>query len=318
MANNIRRPDGVIEISKKDKRINVSRGIVEIERKGKPIKGVSESIGLVYLLLDCSGSMEGNKLDQAKKGTLDFAKGALAKGYLTGLISFESITKLLCEPTDDLEIIRHNSMALIADGWTNMAKAIEIATDNLMDKAGFKVIFLITDGEPTAPEPNPHKAALLAADRAKGKGIDIICRGTDNADEEFLKKLRTRPDLAGWVPREKLREAIGSAAKMLPGISETDFPVHISSHEPKKMNPSISVKGNKFEIVNIPKETHKIELCINEKVIKSYEKPSSSLSFKLILKKAGTHKVSIRCLDSYQNIISERNLKIAVPSEGRD
>src|SRR3989344_9047152 len=56
----------------------------------------------VYLVIDCSGSMTGHKLEQAKKGSLDFAASALHDGYEVGLISFNSAAFHLCPLVSDL------------------------------------------------------------------------------------------------------------------------------------------------------------------------------------------------------------------------
>ena len=55
---------------------------------GKPV-ALRRSSKIVYLLIDCSGSMaEGNKIEQAKKGAIGFAEEAQRKEYAVGLIQF--------------------------------------------------------------------------------------------------------------------------------------------------------------------------------------------------------------------------------------
>jgi len=54
------------------------------------------------------------------------------------------------------------------------------------------------------------------AGEAKNAGIEIITIGTDDADEEFLRLLASRKELATKVIREQLGQAIADAAKMLP------------------------------------------------------------------------------------------------------
>ena len=64
-------------IQKKDdasqKQVSVSKGNIEIRHEGKPVSG-TDVTGYVYLLVDRSASMDGNKLRQAKSGALKFAK----------------------------------------------------------------------------------------------------------------------------------------------------------------------------------------------------------------------------------------------------
>ncbi len=59
-------------------------------------------------MLDCSASMTGYKLEQAREGVLDFAKDAIRKEYLTGLIKFNSLAMHICEPTKDISYLERH------------------------------------------------------------------------------------------------------------------------------------------------------------------------------------------------------------------
>ncbi len=170
-----------------------------------------EAIGFVYLLLDCSGSMEGQKLKQAKIGALKFAGEAIAKGYRVGLIQFASRAVLSCEPQRTLSHLDSSLREIRASGSTNMTDAIQLATQKLLDKGPLRSIYIVTDGMPDNPQ-----TALDAAQRAKKHRIDIITIGTDDADDDFLKKIATRRELGIKVSRDQFENTISSVAKMLP------------------------------------------------------------------------------------------------------
>lgn len=173
---------------------------------------VESDIGaFVYLLMDCSISMEGTKLVQAKEGALNFAAEAGSKGYLIGLIQFASSATHLYKPQKEIAFMRPYVEKMRADGSTNMAEGIHMATDRLSDKTGYRVVVIVTDGMPDDP-----KAALEAAELAKGNKIEIITIGTDDADKEFLKKLASQNELAIKVSKHQLEQGIVSSAKMLP------------------------------------------------------------------------------------------------------
>lgn len=198
-----------IELYKQN--IAISNGGVEIRYHKRPSH--FETNGLVYLLLDCSGSMEsGNKFSQAKSGLLKFAKEAIQKGYRVGLIQFGSYATHLCDPQRELTVFDKSLMTMKICGSTNMTDAIRLATQKLLDKGSSRVICIVTDGFPDDPQ-----TALSAAQAAKQNRIDIMTVGTDDADQDFLRKLATRAELGIKVSRSQFENAIASTAKMLPG-----------------------------------------------------------------------------------------------------
>jgi len=197
----------------KDTQVAISKGNIEIRHEGKPINGTAVT-GYVYLLVDRSVSMAGDKLRQAKKGTLNFAKVALSKGYFTGLIQFDSSAKLLCEPYKDMAVIEKAVEKMDVGDTTHMAKAINLASRLLRGMMGARVIVIVTDGMPNdTGDPN---TSLNTAEDVKKNGIEIIAIGTDDADKEFLKRLASRTDLGVKVESKHLEKTITDTAKMLP------------------------------------------------------------------------------------------------------
>jgi len=200
-----------IRIIKSEGKVSLTENGIKIQRENRPVRGELIRVGFVYLVVDCSGSMAGYKLEQAKKGALNFAKDALDREYSTGLIQFESIATHLCGPLRDIEVLDGYLQKMETGSTTNMAEAITLTTKNLKDRAGLKAMVIITDGMP-----DDEQTALRAAEQAKSKGIDIITIGTDDADEDFLKKLASRAELNIMVPINRLEQGIASSVKMLP------------------------------------------------------------------------------------------------------
>jgi len=199
--------------SHKDTHVSISQKGIEIRHEGKPVSSAALT-GYVYLLVDCSASMEGDKLKQAKKGALNFAKDALGKGYLTGLIRFDSSPKLICEPFKDVSNLEKRLVGLEIGDTTHMAKAINLAHELLREIQETRVMVVVTDGMPNGP--GDPAASLDAGQKAKRNGIDIIAIGTDDADQEFLKRLASRAELGMKVPSKQLEKAITSSVKLLP------------------------------------------------------------------------------------------------------
>jgi Mg-chelatase subunit ChlD len=167
---------------------------------------------LVYLLLDCSGSMSGHKLAQAKHGVLEFAQNAFGKGYWLGLITFDTSAREVFGPTQDLGSVKSALPGVGIGGSTNMTEGIRLGVQMLDGTGGIRCLVLFTDGMP-----DEEGSALEAANDAKNRGIEIITVGTEDADRKFLAKWATREDLASIVNSRQLGQGLASAAKLLPG-----------------------------------------------------------------------------------------------------
>jgi Mg-chelatase subunit ChlD len=172
----------------------------------------SKSIGVVYLLVDCSGSMaDRDKMAQARRGAVGFAKQARQKGYAVGVIRFESSAERIVAAQSSVNELEACVSRMAAGGSTNLADAIQLATQCISDASGERVMCVITDGYP-----DDVKAALSAARQAAAKGIDIMALGTDDADDEFLQRLVTRKELQARVSATQLEQGMVAMVKLLP------------------------------------------------------------------------------------------------------
>jgi Mg-chelatase subunit ChlD len=191
---------------------SVIAGGVTIGTQGRKVDlHLKKDQGHAYFLMDCSASMHGYKLEEAKQGIMDFARDAIKKEYLLGLIEFASSATILCKPGQDMTLLEECLKTMQAKGGTNMAAAIKMAAEALKDVEGERAIVVATDGQP-----DKVSAALNEAQAAKDAGIDIITIGTDDADQEFLKLIASRAELSRKVTAEKFAEGIASTAQLLP------------------------------------------------------------------------------------------------------
>lgn len=165
----------------------------------------------VFLLLDCSGSMAGDPLCQMKSGAIDFAESAHKKGYRIGLISFDSMARVLADPTGSLVHLKPKINSLYSTGSTNMTHAIRLGLEKLESFPDLRCIVLITDGSP-----DDRRSTLQAAQDAKNAGIDIITIGTESADHAFLKEMASARDLALATTTDRLSLKLASTANLLP------------------------------------------------------------------------------------------------------
>ncbi len=169
-----------------------------------------EGPGTVYMLMDCSGSMGDNRLDQVKLGVLAFAKQA-TKIYRVGLVRFDTHASVLCDPTKDVGRLEEGMKSIIASGATNMAEAVSTAREKLKGCGGVRAMVIATDGKPTSVE-----GTLREGEAAKNDGILVITIGTREAQADLLKKLASRSELGKKVTSDSFSEAIASAYALLP------------------------------------------------------------------------------------------------------
>lgn len=176
----------------------------------RPRAGRQRASRTAFLLIDCSSSMRGEKLTEAKSGAMGFAREA--KGYRVGIIAFATHAHLVAEPLDDLAVLREKLDGLRASGSTHLVEAINLAAEQFASPCMRGAVVVVTDGMP-----DHVGAALKAAQKLKDRGVEVITIGTGDADVDFLKKLASRPRLAVPVAEKQLASGIVSAARLLPG-----------------------------------------------------------------------------------------------------
>jgi Mg-chelatase subunit ChlD len=203
--------EGISIRKQPDKSISIASGGIKISAIDKPVNiNFEQKKGTVFLLLDCSGSMSGYKLDQAKQGILHFAKDAINKSYQVGLIKFDTNATLVCKPNRELSQIEKNFKKFKATGSTNMVDAINIAHEYLNKYSSPLAMVIATDGIP-----NNVVGSLKAGNMAIQDGIEIITIGTDDADKNFLSKLASKNHFSSVVTKENFAKAIASSALLL-------------------------------------------------------------------------------------------------------
>ncbi|HSD83337.1 MAG TPA: VWA domain-containing protein, partial [Anaerolineae bacterium] len=130
----------------------------------------------VILVLDRSGSMAGQPLNDAKHAAKSFVDAMHLANDQVGLVSFSSEARLDQRLTHQAGLVKQAIEALASDRVTNIAAAITTAQQELVSNrhnpAALPVIILLSDGQPTAGG-NP----LTAAQAAKQAGTRIITIG---------------------------------------------------------------------------------------------------------------------------------------------
>ena len=190
--------------------VPVGRSGIEIRsRAGVPAKAGS---GCVVLAIDCSGSMAGSKMEQARRGAVEFAAAAMGNRDAVGLVQFASTASVVCGLQTDLGALREHAGRLEAGGSTDMTGGIGLAASLTAGVSGPRSMVVITDGLPTK-----RRTALEAAERAVRDSVQVITIGTGDADDGFLAQSASGDQLTKMVKSSDLAEGIASSAALLPG-----------------------------------------------------------------------------------------------------
>jgi Ca-activated chloride channel homolog len=179
-------------------------------------------------VLDISGSMSGEKLDQAKTALLQLV-GGLRPGDRFRLIAFSTTVRRHAPGWSDatppnVRDAQDWVRSLTAEGGTNIAGALTEAFAAPPAEGALGVVVFLTDGLPTAGETDPERIAD-AADRARGSfrvfsfgiGYDVNTYLLDRLTE------RARGATEYVVPGGNIESAVGSLAAKIASPVLTDL-----------------------------------------------------------------------------------------------
>jgi uncharacterized protein YegL len=139
----------------------------------------------VALIMDCSGSMYGANIRDARHGALGFAQRTLeTPNRQIAVVAFPGGVK--ATPTDNLAKLDQAIGTLTPIGSTPLSRGLRDARQLLRPRAGIQRVFVImTDGHPDDPE-----ATLTEIHRLRTSGARIISIGVgDQVRQDFLRSL---------------------------------------------------------------------------------------------------------------------------------
>ncbi len=175
------------------------RGTIR-KKPGLTTKGMMDNAramlrrGHAVLLIDCSGSMSGKCILEAKKGAKQFVDIAIGKNYKVGIVGFADTSWKQAAIGNNNGLLKTAIDDLVLGATTDMAGAINLGRQMLrQEEVQQGVICIATDGLA-----NDVHETITQADSAKSEGFDIMCIGTEAADHEFLKQIASRKELAEY------------------------------------------------------------------------------------------------------------------------
>lgn len=153
------------------------------------------------LLLDVSGSMSGEKINQLNKGLRILKEELLTDKIAASRVELAIITfgSDITTVKDFVTVEDFDPPTLLCDGPTPMGQAINVAMDKLQARkmlyrekgvAYYRPwVFLITDGVPTDEW---KSAAQRVAEQENNNKVAFFCIGVDEADVQILKQISPR------------------------------------------------------------------------------------------------------------------------------
>jgi len=169
----------------------------------------------VTLVVDVSGSMSGEKLEQAQAG-LRQALGTLALQDRFRLIAFSSGVSefrpgFTAASQAAIDSARRFVDDLNADGGTNIAGALDAALDGTVESNRLPIVLFLTDGLPSIGEQAPDRIAERASQRLAGRRIFTVGVGHD-VNTYLLDRLAKegRGSVEYVAPGSSVETAIGT------------------------------------------------------------------------------------------------------------
>ncbi len=184
--------NGVVEVSAQDA---ATQKTLPFRKKEKPrledLEAGSSKPLDVMLALDCSGSMSGRPLEDAKNAAAQFLDKIDLESNRVGIVSFGTYARLIQRMSNDSSALYGGITSLQLEGSTNMAAGIATAQQELRNEPGrANIMIVLTDGHP-----DDAARALEAGARAKAAGTRLITIGVGSGvDKSFLQRLASAPE----------------------------------------------------------------------------------------------------------------------------
>ena len=184
-------------------------------KSGQKVALQTESPVDLMLLLDISGSISPNELNQAKNASLRLVNEMIdLTVHRMGVVTFDWDAHLLCHLTHDSNQLRRIISGILpTDGLTNMPDALRHSESELRNSTNEKIVLMMTDGIPctNAGYPSDNGDTLRLARELTGKGFKIYAIGVGGGiDLDFLHQMAGRENTMVIDSMSKLADAFKS------------------------------------------------------------------------------------------------------------
>lgn len=164
--------------------------LVKVEAVGRQIRPVEDRTPVnLSLIIDRSGSMSGQRIEQARAGALE-AVSRLGQGDVFSLVVFDHEVQTLIPAAgiEDLEEVKRIIRGIQAGGWTNIHAGMETALQELAKNAEGEFLhraILLSDGQANRGPTSREAFSELGAQYSQ-KGIVVTTVGLGLGYNEHL------------------------------------------------------------------------------------------------------------------------------------
>lgn len=192
-------------------------------------------VGALGLVIDRSGSMQGDKIQYSKAAAVAAIK-SLGRRDLATVVAFDSQPRTIVplRRVEDVKLAARSIQRLSASGGTDLYPAFDRAVSSLQQAdAAVKHLIVLTDGQ----TPNPGFNDVVARARQAKITISCVAVGQD-ADYALLSKIAAGGGgrfysvrSASAIPRIFMKEALRVARPLVRDLDPPRQPVVVSEHE---------------------------------------------------------------------------------------
>ena len=140
----------------------------------------------VYLIVDLSGSMSGDPLEEAKKAAHAFLDSSDLSTTAIGIAAVADTSSVIQaasqDPVEVAKAVERLSVGLVGIG--NAAHPFDLIRDQMQGLPGSRIAVVLADGVWAN-----QNLAVAAAKRCHADGIEIVAVGFGAADRQFLKQI---------------------------------------------------------------------------------------------------------------------------------
>lgn len=201
---------------------------LRVDSSGLPTCAAAADVSPIYaaLVIDRSGSMAGQPLQEARNAASDFVDlmNLIEDGDAVAVVSFSDSAQLDRGFNSDRAQSVRAIQGISDGGGTDIASGLTLAAQqfglNPPPVDARPVIILLSDGQSDA------NAASIAADQAKAQGIRVVTIALGGADGALLAQLASSPgDFYETSDPASLLNIYGDIAQGLVGSAATDLQI---------------------------------------------------------------------------------------------